>query len=74
MLNKPKTLGKQMTLWGTDGRIVPQKPSDQEGGMKPSNIGEGRRTGQHASQLGQRPYPVMDISSIHDWLASPNEQ
>ncbi len=37
MLNKPKTLGKQMTLWGTDGRIVPQKPSDQEGGMKPSN-------------------------------------
>ncbi len=42
MLNKPKTLGKQMTLWGTDGRIVPQKPSDQEGGMKPSNIGEGK--------------------------------
>jgi hypothetical protein len=42
MSNKPNTLGRQMTFWESDDRIVPQKPSDQEGGTKPSNVGEGK--------------------------------
>ncbi len=74
MPNKPNTLGKQMTLWGSDDRIVPQTPSNQEGETKPSNVGEGRRSGQHASQRGQLPYSEMDKGSTRDWLASPIEQ
>jgi RNA-directed DNA polymerase len=58
MPNKPNTLGKQMTLWESDDRIVPQTPSDQEGGTKPSNVGGGK-----AVKLTREPARTASILS-----------
>lgn len=58
MPNKPNTLGKQMTLWESDDRIVPQTPSDQEGGMKLSNVSEGK-----AVKLTREPTRTASILS-----------
>jgi RNA-directed DNA polymerase len=58
MPNKPNKLGKQMTLWESDDRIVPQKPSNQEGGTKPSNVGGGK-----AVRLTREPARTASILS-----------
>jgi group II intron reverse transcriptase/maturase len=58
MPNKPNTQGKQMTLWESDDRIVPQKPSDQEGGTKPRNFGGGK-----AVKLTREPTQTASILS-----------
>ena len=58
MPNKPNTLGKQMTFWESDDRIVPQQPSDQEGEMKLSNVSEGK-----AVKLTREPAQTASILS-----------
>lgn len=42
MPDKPKQQGRQMTLWESDGRIVPQPAEVQSVGGKPGNAGTGK--------------------------------
>jgi len=42
MPNEPQRRERQMTLWESDGRIVPLKPEVQSGGSKPGNAGAGK--------------------------------
>ncbi len=39
---EPPRRERQMTLWESDGRIVPQKRAEQVRGTKPGNAGEGK--------------------------------
>ena len=41
-----------MAVRKSEGCIVPQKPEDQSGGMKPGNSGEGKAA-ERLSQVGQ---------------------
>ena len=42
MPTEPQRRERQMTLWESDGRIVPLKPEVQSGGSKPGNAGAGK--------------------------------
>ena len=65
MPNEPQRRERQMTLWESDGRIVPLKPEVQSGGSKPASVSftgpvQGRRPSQHEIQTGHRPYPETE--------------
>ena len=65
MPNEPQRRERQMTLWESDGRIVPMKPAVQAGGLKPASVSftgpvQGRRPSQHEIQTGHRPHSATD--------------